>query len=481
MDRLGTSHSQPALSSLRSLIRQRRQGREPSMSRRSTGQGKFMIFGLFSLFLLFGNLEAKDKDSSLAKLKGEFKIERARLDEAYTEKNPPSTDGKAYEKAKKILLKIAALSSREAAYFLIETLKVKVKNPELQLEAFRAQREALGALKAGSAGYTLVKYKVRRKDDWRERVDLIYALRHSKSEATDGILLKIIKDKRVAVAGAAIRSLGFRKAVSAIPTLIKLMQKHEAKKNRLWLDIRHTLTAITGFDTGSSREWKKKWSELDKAGFDPKANRGKDKFYYPKNFILSQRVVMVLDTSGSMHIRDPKGGEKPGLSAGVCRTCQQSHGGTDEPKERERLFRGKKYMQSLLQTLRKGARFNIVHFNQKGRTWQTDGLLISVADGAIETALDYLDGYKPEGASNSYSGFKRAFSASEMDTIIYMSDGFSTNKVGDRLPYLKALAQIRNLNRYRNARIFSIGFKGTAREFMKKLAAQNGGSLHEID
>ena len=138
-------------------------------------------------------------------------------------------------------------------------------------------------------------------------------------------------------------------------------------------------------------------------------------------------------------------------------------------------------MQSMLSTLRKGAKFNIIHFNDKGRTWQANGFLISVNDGAIETAIDYLDGYKPEGASNAFAGFKRAFSSTEMDTVIYMSDGFSTTKTGDRLPYIEALAQIRNLNRFRNARIFSIGFKGTARDFMKKLAKQNGGQHHEVD
>jgi hypothetical protein len=451
------------------------------VSQRLCAIGILTLFSLLLLFLPKEPLFAKDKDPTLSKLKAEFKIEVTRLDETYNAKTPPPVDGTGYGAAKKKLLEIAKLGSRDAAYSLIEILKTRVENVELQLEAYKAQREAIGKIPAKSQGYIYVKNKVKRKGDWRERVDLIYALRHHEGDGVDLVLMKICKDKRVAVAGAAIRALGFRRSMKAIPTLIKVMQKHEVKKDRLWLDARQSLTAVTGYDVSSARDWKKKWKELEKAGFDANAKRGKAKFYYPKNFILSQRVVMVLDTSGSMHVRDPKGGSKESDKAGQCRTCQQNHGGTDLPRERQRLFRGKRYMQSMLSTLRKGAKFNIIHFNDKGRTWQANGFLISVNDGAIETAIDYLDGYKPEGASNAFAGFKRAFSSTEMDTVIYMSDGFSTTKTGDRLPYIEALAQIRNLNRFRNARIFSIGFKGTARDFMKKLAKQNGGHHHEVD
>lgn len=451
------------------------------MGRRMGILGLSAFFGLLSLFLPFFTLEAKDEEPSLARFKKEFEEEVERLNEKFTKKNPPPTDGKAYGDAKKKLEEIAKLGTRDAAVFLLKVLKTKLKNPEIQAEAFQAQRKVIGGMEFKSKGFSLVVTKVKRKSDWKERVDLIYALRHNKGDV-DPVLLKICKDKKVAVAGAAIRSLGFRRSVKAVPTIIKIMQKHEVKKDRLWLDARQSLTAITGYDVSSARDWKKKWSELEKAGFDGQQNRGKDKFYYPKNFILSQRVVMVLDTSGSMHIRDPKEGvEKKGTTAGPCRYCKQNHAGTDLPSERERLYRGKKYMQSMLQTLRKGAKFNIIHFNQKGRTWQADGFLVSVNDGAIETALDYLDGYKAEGSSNAFSGFERAYSADEMNTIIYMSDGFSTNKVGERLPYLEVLAQIKNINRYRNARIFTVGFKGTADGFMKKLAKQHGGTYHEID
>ncbi|MDF1664768.1 MAG: hypothetical protein P1V97_23615, partial [Planctomycetota bacterium] len=432
------------------------------MGRRLGFLGLSAFFGLLSLFLPFFTLEAKDDEPSLARFKKEFEEEVERLNETFNKKNPPPTDKKAYTDAKKKLDEIAKLGTRDAALYLMKTLKTSLKNPELQAEAFVAQRAAIGGMDFDSKGFGLVMTKSKRKGDWGEQVDLIYAMRLSKGNV-DPVLIKLCKAKKVAVAGAAIRSLGYRKCVKAMSTIIKIMQKHEVKKDRLWLDARQSLTAITGYDVSSARDWKKKWSELEKAGFDGKQNRGKDKFYYPKNFILSQRVVMVLDTSGSMHIRDPKEGvEKKGSTLGTCRYCKQNHAGTDLPSERERLYRGKKYMQSMLQTLRKGAKFNIIHFNQKGRTWQAAGFLVSVNDGAIETALDYLDGYKAEGSSNAFSGFERAYSADEMNTIIYMSDGFSTNKVGERLPYLEVLAQIKNINRFRNARIFTVGFKGTA-------------------
>lgn len=432
-------------------------------------------------------------EMTLSELKDAYKTEAARLDETYSIEKPPPENGSEFERAKELLFEIAKRGDRESVSFILKCLEEEFKNAELELHAFQIQREALAQVPEKSAGWAMMRSKVKRSSTkWEERVDLIYGFRYLKTDKRDDLLRFLAKTKDPRIASAAIRALGARLCADAMPTLLKIYDKHEKKQDRLWLDARQSMTAITGYDFGSAREWKKKWSELQKMKFDPKnkKHRGKDKFYFPRRVIHSQRVCMLLDTSSSMKVRDVSLGPEPSDGSGNktttdARPARQRVAGdkynSHLPLERQRLFRGKKYIQSMLTTLKKSSRFNICHFNQRAFAWQTEGQLASVDDGMIETALDYLDGYKPQGLSNAYAGFQMVYTHKKIDTIVYMSDGFASGKKGERVPYADLLAKIRVLNRHWGHRIFTVGFRAANKKFMKELALTNGGSYHEID
>jgi len=421
-------------------------------------------------------------EMKLSDLKDLLLLELAKLQKFKADK-PPKNLKKVADRYRRILMSFADRGTKEAAFFLRKHLADRVSHPETQLQVTASIRSAIGAMKDDSKGFAvLVRLMKAARTDWKDQVDLAYAMRLHEGPSPDKALLSMLRDKRIEVSGAAMRALAFRRYVPTVPKLLTILGKKERSRERRWLDARQSLTAITGFDFSTHRAWKEKWKEIRKS-FDPEKSRGSERLFFPRNEIVSQRVVFIFDTSASMHVRDTFAppGSVPKITKGTCRYCKRNHAGVDEPIERERLFRGRDFMKAMLKTMGKGGKFNLVHFNDRAFSWQLSGQLARVDDGAITVAIDYLENYKPQGLSYAYGGFKTAFKHSDVDTMFYVSDGIASSREGGRVDFKPLLAKIKNLNRHRGVRIFSIGFRGSPKEFMKKLARQNGGSYVEID
>lgn len=422
--------------------------------------------------------------ASFRELYAEFKKEHVRLAETFKSKDVPTDEeGRDYAYAKKVLIKMAEKGTRDACTKICEVLETKtLANPELQAHAFEAQREALSKLPKDSAGFKHMLRLAKKRSDWRRRIDIIYALRLLEDEDSEEQLLDMITEKRPEYVGlAAIRALGFRKSVKAVDKIIRVLRKHEPDVDRTYLDCRQSLTAITGYDRATSREWKELWKKLGEEKFTQK-QRGKDRLFFPRKLVMTDRLALLLDTSASMRLRDPLAGAAAPAEGGTGSTVRNpgGDGKTSLPKERERLFRGKEHARGMLLTLRKKGRFNLFHFNRRAYAWLEEGQLARVADGMIDTALDYIKNYKPRGLSLVDEGFKRVFLNDKIDTIYFYSDGVPSGRKGERQPYLPLLAEIRNLNRWKGMRIFSVGFKGIDRKFMVEVARENGGTYIEV-
>jgi len=107
--------------------------------------------------------------------------------------------------------------------------------------------------------------------------------------------------------------------------------------------------------------------------------------------------------------------------------------------------------------------------------------LFAASPPAKEAALRFMDKLAPDGRTNIYDSLEIALGDADADTVVLVTDGAPTE--GKRRTRAAILAGIRQLNRYRLARIHcvEIGAQNTSarwKGFMKEIAdATNGNYL----
>lgn len=171
--------------------------------------------------------------------------------------------------------------------------------------------------------------------------------------------------------------------------------------------------------------------------------------------ILGERVVFVLDASGSMDDALP---EQPRLSKGA--------------RAVEELIR-------LLPRLPAGASFGLVFFADEASSY--GDRLREADEDAVWLASSWLRGRTFFGGTNLWGGLQRAFERDEADEIVLLSDGEPT--VGELTDPRRILLRARAWNRWRNLRISAISFGAphAARDFLCRLARENDGGCLVID
>ncbi len=306
--------------------------------------------------------------------------------------------------------------------------------------------------------------------------------------------LDIAKAKYVHVQVAAIHSCATRKEKEAVPELIKILEKYGTQRDRILVEAREALAALTDEDFDEVQDWKKFW-DTHKETLDPKnLNQGKGPTRVVKikktkesvEFfgveILSKNVMFVIDCSGSMELYD----EDPDPA--------QPHKNIEI--ERQRLKRAKDAMLTAISKLRGRSKFNIIAFNSLVIPWNK--LMVPASNENLSSARSFINKFRADKLTHTDDALEKAFEDPNIDTLVLLSDG-APMKQGTSPFNLqdKILSRVKDLNSSRKVRIDTFGFEGEGKvprkygggpagssdsmvAFLKKLASQNGGKYQPI-
>jgi HEAT repeat protein len=260
---------------------------------------------------------------------------------------------------------------------------------------------------------------------------------------------KALKSKDWPVRVAAIRGLARLRQKETIDLLIDRIDKEEGRMLAEIVDVLRGLTGRPyGYAPGAWKEW---WTGAKDAFVLPDkaqaiaASQANMTTYYGVP-VLSNRVVFVMDMSGSMS-------EVTGTES--------------------RMEQAKKELSRVLSQLGPAAQVNMIFFDDRIEPWHKG--LVPIKTN-LKEAQAIVARLAPRGTTNIFDSLEFAFTHKEADTIYLLSDGDPT--AGRIIETEDILREIRKMNRLRQIVIHTVSFGSSA--FLKQLAAQNGGQYVEI-
>lgn len=348
---------------------------------------------------------------------------------------------------------------------------------------------------------------IQRDPDARVRVAAVMAL--GKAEGTEEFILGSLADDEWGVVLAAVNVLRERKFKRAVPHLINALS---LASPRLSHTISDTLNEITGENFGPfANLWQKWWEEngdewegKKTTKFDKDSGRGGFKMDVYGLRVRSDRVLFILDISGSMN-KEAKGETRepdPDKPRGPVTGHRK---GEEPPPPPPRLVTGPKInfarrqLKSAIQALPKGATFGIIAFNQASKAWKS-GVMQEATKANKEDAYKWMRALAPKGSTYTDGALRLAFEKSGVlpssvrtgypeilvDTMVLITDGQPTDTQFHAQPMKpeEILAHVREWNKRKKVIIHTVGIDldvGVGRDFLKPLAQENGGSYVEIE
>ncbi|MGE3166291.1 MAG: VWA domain-containing protein [Planctomycetota bacterium] len=403
---------------------------------------------------------------------------------------------KNYEEIRNILGHLGASEDEKAVALIVDTLtRVPIQEiNEASVDAF----VALGSERCAKTFDKLFKGK---NLDERILVIVLAAAQKMNDPTSEGWLVKAVESGQYFLYRTSVPVLVERRSKLAIPALIDLLDKVGYNASTESYQIRDALLSLTGNDMESIADWRRFWDEQG-ATFDPRSvgketgrsgvDRTKPKgFKQPKFFdveVLSDRVVFVVDVSGSMRMWDADAaqvGEGP------------------EHRTKERLARLKFQLEKAIVDLPEHAHFNVIAYG-----WSTKSFNPTAVPATAQwkkKAAEFVRNLKADGLTPTDDAMRLAFEDTAVDTIFLLSDGHPTRQ-GKKSKDLMAaiLEDTRKRNRVAKVKIFTLGFEGEGSyppgtsppppgkddddnpttadlvDFLKKLAEENGGTYSPV-
>lgn len=329
-----------------------------------------------------------------------------------------------------------------------------------------------------------------------------------------------LSDRRKEVVFATlrwIRHLGEKK-LSVGPLVSELERRERRIHDRVFYDLRKSLTHLTGFDLETSADWRNYYetykNNLNKA--PKRGSKGRTRLASAAKFFTvavdSTRVLFLIDVSGSMAVEDvinlpgeEEEGEEEGevLGDGTTvvkiprprgkttsgrgkRSPGQGNGEDDEGKpsppaqtlKRSRITAVKQELIRTIGNLPTSVHFNIMNFNHEVRFFHSGPGLIQATGANKNKAARWVASLAPSGATRTDVALKRALKLQDVDTIYLLTDGAPKKINNERIPPEKVLGYVQHHNRFRKCRINTIGFSQagmTMQQFCMDLAKQNDG------
>lgn len=261
------------------------------------------------------------------------------------------------------------------------------------------------------------------------------------------------------------------KALAALrdPTLVgAIIEQMPNETGRMTLEFGTVLWKLTGkpYQTRTTA-WQNWWkaegstfelvseSELARLEAEERDRRLKARTSTPSFFgirIISERVIFVLDVSGSMAWE--LGGENSSYGDPV------------------RIDVAKKELMKVLENLNEDALFNMIVFSSDVNGWLDDGIAGSTKRTRDE-AIEYVERLGAGGGTNIHGAFQAAFEDPDVDTIVFLSDGEPT--VGDVTDPERIRADVKTWNENRDITIHTIAV-GMNLQVLEWISEDSGGT-----
>ena len=264
------------------------------------------------------------------------------------------------------------------------------------------------------------------------------------------------------------REFGFRRAVAqaagkiedpaGIDVLVEMLKGPNGVNGEVAADIVQCLSDVTGEKHGADGEAWARWWVANKETFAYPAGvkrsetrtmvRAGGSEYYGMS-LYAQRVLFVLDTSGSM--------------------------------TGQRLMAAKRELVQTIDGLSPETHFNIIAFNSRVNTWQRK--LTKADRPAKEAAARWIAQQEANGSTATYDALETGLE-NDAEAIYLLTDGVPHGGKIDSPPDI--VAAIARLNRSRRMSIYTIGIGvGLAGQsfdqFLETLAKQNWGAYRRVD
>ncbi len=216
--------------------------------------------------------------------------------------------------------------------------------------------------------------------------------------------------------------------------------------------------AVTGMelpaDPAAWREWWEHYGdgfEVPAKGSGPAAGGSRSRVRFYGAPIVSDRVVFVIDESGSM--RDP--------------------GSDGEPK----IDGARAALEEALDAMEPSAMFNVIGFGDGPRPFKER--LVPATDRNVRDARRFLKAAGPRGRTNVFDALELALEDPEADAAVLLSDGAPS--VGRFEYYQRIRRHVGFANLLRGASFSCVALTDSdaARRFLKRLADESGGTYTE--
>lgn len=290
------------------------------------------------------------------------------------------------------------------------------------------------------------------------RVAALRGLRLRKSPFARVEALRRITTARDALLLEALITLKSMPDSGDIPYLIDLVSEGEGRAAN---EAVRLLQELTGYRIGRDAKAWKFWMLKHKAQGTPfrreptASEKEPETLSYLGIPILGEKIVFVLDSSGSMNSPMPE---------------NYSH--TRGSKAVEELVR-------LMPRLPKKGAFDVVFFDSSVSSFS--GHLASPDEENLKRITNWLRKNNFEGGTDIHGGLEAAFEREGVEEIILLSDGEPTS--GDIIEPRQIEKRVQRWNRWRNVRIntISLGAPAEARNFLYRLAKSHDGICRVMD
>ena len=343
-------------------------------------------------------------------------------------------------------------------------LVLQVGTVALDGVSYAAAIKALVTMTGPEATAKLCERLRQKKLDPRARIllcDAVIAREDPDSGAALAGALEAKEPEVLRVALAAVRKRRPREAVEPLFGLFGRLSGGKEADGLLATAVREALWELTAQSYETEEDWRKWWA-VAKDGFRPRtgdagppplgtAQREKPRPTFFGTELRSDRLVFVIDISGSMEHED-------------------------------RIGRAKAQLEQAIGALVPTARFTVVAFSSGCRLWEK--ALVPATPQQRQRAIEFVRGLQPTGNTLTLGAMKAAFELEGADAIVLLSDGFPTetnHTTNQPMQNDEVLAEIGGLNRFKRWRIDTFGFaSANMGDFMKQLAEASGGTYTEI-
>lgn len=409
--------------------------------------------------------------------------------------------------AARVAQELAKDGSRSAVYALLEGAAETASDPLYRtivlLTAKLGGEEATDAIIGRLTGSGAVEL----------RIVAAVVCANRDDDATLEALIEVLPTRRDTLRRMVTRALVSRRDKRAVPPLIDLLERQEGKPGGGAGLIARALRELTGKGFTAAATWRSFW-EAHGADFElPEASEAREALvpegddataarFFGRE-LDSDRIVFVIDVSGSMSVADRRSEERPETG--------QSPYATDS---RVRIERAKAELMQAVASLPRSASFTVIAYSgypppgtltrpddpDAGNWLQTlSPRLVRATSRNVERAAEFVERLRAAGSTFTGRAIEAALTIDDADLIVLLSDGAPTEWTDEGgsprgLSVSEVRQRIRTANRYRRVTIDSFGFEGSGDvgwvvaqdpaefiDFMKGVARDSGGIYQAID